>query len=213
MFLRSTEADGQLFSLLKVQLDKFSADQLETWSTASCTLLCCPFGTFYDKVVSSTHFHIPKSALRVKSSLIISKKKGSRTQFSPMGNTYWYRAPFGQTVTAEFHPLGPIRREVQDPVNDTVGDLDFLKFGCQSSVVNAIKSLAVIKKENTHRCRFRLLFGATHGSYLTERGQWMSLMRCQTGLNRLSSLRLVLCNLILRSPLRLWKAMRLARSV
>ena len=60
---------------------------------------------------------------------------------------------------------------------------------------------------------FRLLLGATRGSYLTERGQWMNLIRCQTGLNRLSSLRLVLCNLILRSPLQPWKAMRLARSV
>ena len=28
--------------------NKFSADQLETWSTASCALLCCPFGTFSD---------------------------------------------------------------------------------------------------------------------------------------------------------------------
>ena len=54
--------------------NKFSADQLETWSTASCALLCCPFGTFSDKVVSSTYFHIPKSALGVKRSLIISKK-------------------------------------------------------------------------------------------------------------------------------------------
>ena len=41
--------------------NKFSADQLETWSTASYALLCCPFGTFSDKVVSSTYFHIPKS--------------------------------------------------------------------------------------------------------------------------------------------------------
>ena len=56
--------------------NKFSADQLETWSTASCTLvLCCLFGTFYDQMVSSTHFHISKSALSFKSSLVISKKK------------------------------------------------------------------------------------------------------------------------------------------
>ena len=54
--------------------NKFSADQLETWSTASCALLCCPFGTFSDKVVSSTYFHIPKSALGVTRSLIMSKK-------------------------------------------------------------------------------------------------------------------------------------------
>ena len=58
----------------RLSWNKFSADQLETWSTASCALLCCPFGTFSDKVVSSTYFHIPKSALGVKSSLIISKK-------------------------------------------------------------------------------------------------------------------------------------------
>ena len=62
------------------------------------------------------------------------------------------------------------------------------------------------------RC-FHLLLGATRGSYLTERGQWMSLIRYQTVLNRLSSPRLVLRNLILLSPLRPWKAMRLARSV
>ena len=93
---------------LRLSWNTLSADQLETWSTASCTLLCCPFGSFYDKVVTSTYFHIPKSALRVTSSLIISKKKRSRSQFSPLGETYWYRAPFGQTVTAEFHPLGPI---------------------------------------------------------------------------------------------------------
>ena len=46
--------------------NKFSADQLETWSTASCALLCCPFGTFSDKVVSSTYFHIPGIALGQK---------------------------------------------------------------------------------------------------------------------------------------------------
>ena len=128
--------------------NKFFADQLETWSTASCALLCCPFGTFSDKVVSSTYFQIPKSALGVTRSLITSKKK-PRPQFSPLGDTCWYRAPFGQTVTAEFHPLGPI---VQDPVNDIVGDFDFLKFGRQSSVINEIKSLAVIEEENTHIC-------------------------------------------------------------
>ena len=58
---------------LRLSWNKFSADQLEMWSTASCTLLCCLFGTFYDKVVSSTYFHIPKSALRVKS--FVEKKK------------------------------------------------------------------------------------------------------------------------------------------
>ena len=57
-----------------ISWNKFFADQLETWSTASCALLCCPFGTFSDKVVSSTYFHIPKSALGVTRSLIMSKK-------------------------------------------------------------------------------------------------------------------------------------------
>ena len=65
--------------------NKFSADQLETWSTASCTLLSCPFGTFYDNVVSFTYFHIPKRALRVKRSLIISQKKGQGPNFVPWG--------------------------------------------------------------------------------------------------------------------------------
>ena len=65
--------------------NKFSADQLETWPTASCTLLCCLFGTFYDKVVSSTYFHITKRVLRVKSSLIISKNKGQGPNLVPWG--------------------------------------------------------------------------------------------------------------------------------
>ena len=57
---------------------------------------------------------------------------------------------------------------------------------------------------------FRLLLGATRGSYLIGREQWKNLIRCQTGLNRLSSLRLVLRSLILRSPLQSWKAMRVS---
>ena len=69
----------------RLSWNKFSADQLETWSIASCTLLCCPFGSFYDKVVTSTYFHIPKSALRVTSSLIISKKKGQGPSLVPWG--------------------------------------------------------------------------------------------------------------------------------
>ena len=63
---------------------RFSADQLKTWSTASCNILCCPFGTFFDKVVSSTYLHIPKSALGVNRSLIISKKtKGQGPNLVP----------------------------------------------------------------------------------------------------------------------------------
>ena len=62
------------------------------------------------------------------------EQKKPRPQFSPLGDTCLNRAPFRQTVTAEFHPLGPIWQEVQDPVNDTAGDLNFLKFDCQSSV-------------------------------------------------------------------------------
>ena len=81
------------------------------------------------------------------------EQKKPRNQFSPLGDTCWYHAPLGQTVTAEFHPLGPIWQEVQDPVNDTVGELDLLKFGCQSSVINEIKSLAVIGEENNCNCR------------------------------------------------------------
>ena len=54
--------------------NKFFADQLETWSTASCALLCYPFGTFFDKVVSSTYFQSPKSALGVTTSLVMSNK-------------------------------------------------------------------------------------------------------------------------------------------
>ena len=100
--------------------NEFSADQLETWSSDSWALLCCPFGTFSYKVVSSTYLHIPKSALGVTRSLIMSKKK-LRPQFSPLGDTCWYHSPFRQAVTAEFHPLGPIWQEVQDQLTILLG--------------------------------------------------------------------------------------------
>ena len=87
--------------------NKFSADQLETWSTASCALLCCPFGTFSDKVVSSTYFHIPKSALGVKRSLIISKKSHGPNLVpwgTPAGTAWLLETPGCPLMVAGKHP-------------------------------------------------------------------------------------------------------------
>ena len=85
--------------------NRFSADQLETWSTASCALLCCPFGTFSDKVgIVHVLPHLKESTGGYE--VVDHEQKKPRPQFSPFGDTCWYRAPFRQKVTAEFSLSG-----------------------------------------------------------------------------------------------------------
>ena len=131
--------------------NKVSADQLQTWSTASCALLCCPFGTFCDKVVSSTYFHIPKSALGVTRSLIMSKKSQG-SNLVPCGTPAGTAPHSDKQSRLSFTLWDRTVRKSKIQLAILFRDLYFLQFGRQRSMINEIKSLAVVEEENTYRC-------------------------------------------------------------
>ena len=88
--------------------NKFFAVQLETWFTASCALLCCPFGTFLTRGYRPrTACHIPNSALGVTRSLIMCKKNQG-PNLVPWGTPAGTAPHSDKQSRLSFHPLGPI---------------------------------------------------------------------------------------------------------
>ena len=115
--------------------------------TVSWALLCWPSGIITDTVLS-TYFDMLK-VLRTEKSLSRGGLKKPRAKLGPWGRSRWYFTLLRQTALDDFDSLERVWKEDDNPIDDTVRNVNLFQF--VTKILWSIRSKALRpRKETSH---------------------------------------------------------------
>ena len=139
----------KLFSLLAIKLEQiFLGPNVDCiYCFLWLALLAFRYVLWYRSIVNI----FPRVEDTWDSQVINNQKKKPGTQFCPLWHSGRHCAPLWDAVLSKFDSLRSSWKEVNNPVDYTIRNIDLLQFVNQNLVVYEVKGLSIIKEEDTHR--------------------------------------------------------------